>query len=267
MDDLTSKGVALLDSLRFVVGIADRLQEALGLLAGPSALSEANRPRWQQDVLDGANLLPKAIAQARRAAADSPVSVDVLAALDSFAEPLERLRVTIGANTVGVPGDSLIDLALSFARSNERLMSCRDALFQNAEIQKTLAGRGSQFLDRHVASNSPALANVATDGAEPVAKERTDVEPPPTTGASEHGEGTGNEKRKRHRRQRGRQRGNYDEALHQKIFAAYGTIKDYDVVASRYGVSADDARLIVKRHRSRERRKHERQSRPKRKAK
>lgn len=86
---------------------------------------------------------------------------------------------------------------------------------------------------------------------------------PPAKRVGEGDKGHGGKPRsgKRNPRQRGRRRGNYDETLHQKIFAASATLRDFDALASRYGVSTEEARLIVKRHRERERRRNKKQSR------
>jgi hypothetical protein len=96
------------------------------------------------------------------------------------------------------------------------------------------------------------------------------------TVARENGEGASKKKGKR--RQRGRRRGNYDESLHQKVYVAYIAMTPgkasaaartaaYDTVASRTGVSPDEARLIVKRLRARDDRKAKNQNRQKRKTK
>lgn len=106
----------------------------------------------------------------------------------------------------------------------------------------------------------------------PPTTEATD-QTPQATGASEQGEGAdGKCRSKRKRRQRGRRRGDYDESLHQKLYASYVTMAHgkkgaaaladvYEAVASRNGVPIEEARLIVKRHRAREQRKAAKQSR------
>lgn len=87
---------------------------------------------------------------------------------------------------------------------------------------------------------------------------------PPATGGSQQGEGAAGKRQKRKRRQRGRKRGEYDETRDQKIYAAYATLNDYGALAEKFGIATPEARLIVKRHRARERRVTARQNRSKR---